>query len=41
VLQQLEAANRLNLHPRDREVAELARTISEARKSQGKPTNNR
>jgi tetratricopeptide (TPR) repeat protein len=41
VLQQLEAANRLNLHPRDREVAELARTISEARKSQGQPTNNR
>lgn len=41
VLRQLEAANRANLHPRDREVAELARTIDEARKSQAQPAKNR
>lgn len=38
VLRQLEAANHLNLHPRDREIAELARSISEARKSQSPPS---
>jgi tetratricopeptide (TPR) repeat protein len=41
VLHQLEAANRVNLHPRDRDVEELARNISEARKSQDQPTKNR
>lgn len=40
VLHQLEAANRTHLHPRDREVAELARTIDQARKSQGQPLDN-
>jgi Flp pilus assembly protein TadD len=41
VLRQLEAANRVNLHPRDHDVEGLARTISEARKSQDQPAKNR
>jgi tetratricopeptide (TPR) repeat protein len=41
VLRQLEAANRVNLHPRNHDAAELARNISEARKSQGQPAKNR
>lgn len=41
VLHQLEAVNRTHRHPRNREVAELAKSIREARKSGARPSNNK
>lgn len=41
VLQKLISANRLNLHPRNREIEDLTRKIHEARQTQNPPEVNR